>query len=279
MSKKNAASDFVRGVAGKHLGSNIRSYKWSTYLDEVSHNMLGYVASHTPVAGTVVDQNEVFTLIKEKPSKLFVIESALLPQVLNIGEKVELSFYKPLRFDGTAADGADDPAVNGCKTFMIGGSGSQFPVTWPDRYRPMPGNESVTEIKSIFLQQLIEQLEKLNVDGGRRKAVNVLIDAGAKNLRFVDVDDDSENIIATPPAVIADVSNSKFTGTVEINYDRASDYYRVILSNQNGVVESIEDIFFESLPEVLIRLLDDGSWKIAKLVSLKKAPKAKLQIA
>ena len=280
MSLKDSARDWVKSVVNKHLGSNIRQWQSTTYVGELRHNTYGGVAYLPPLQGTVVDESEQFTLVKLSPNKFCVILSALLSEPVAIGSKIGVKFYQLRRFDGSLADGGEDAPVDGCRSFTLTGTETLFPVQWEDRYLSINEKFKHTyrEIQTPYLRDLITQMEKIPVNGGMRRIVNVLVDAGAKDLDFVDPPE--ENSAETPPAVLATVATQKFTGRVEIAYDRASDTYELRLAPADGGdAEAMTDIHFDELGDALQTAIDDETWMQAKVTVLKAARKPKAEAA
>ena len=280
MSLKDIARDWVKSVIGNHVGSNIRRYEWTTYVGELRHNMLGAVAYLLPIEGTVVDANEQFTLVKVSANKFCVILTTLLSEPVAIGSKIAVKFYNLRRFDGSLADGSEDPSIDGCRTVMLTGSETLFPVKWEDRYLGVNEKfkDGYREIQNPYLRDLITQMEKIPVNGGMRRIVNVLVDAGAKDLDFVDPPE--EKSADTPPAVVANVATKKFAGRVEIAYDRAADTYDIRLTPAaGGEAEDVSGIHFDELGDALQLAIDDESWMEAKVTVLKAARKPKAAAA
>jgi len=168
MNLKEQAATWLKSVISAHVGANIRRYKWSTYTGEISHNMLGGVNYLSPAEGKVVEQDEQFTLIKSGPSSFCVVATEHLSAPVAVGDKVEVKFYKLRRFDGTAADGSDDPSDRGSRTIMLTGAETFFPAKWQGRYLAINDrfSDAYTEIGNPYLRDMIEQMEKLRVDGG-----------------------------------------------------------------------------------------------------------------
>jgi hypothetical protein len=139
-----------------------------------------------------------------------VISTRLLDTAVNIGDKLALSFYQLRRFDGTMADGSEDPAVDGCRSFSLTGAASTFPVKWEGRYLGINerlGAEYRT-IQNPYLRDMIRQIETLGLDDGSdRKLVNVFIDAGATQLTFVDPPEAKS--CDTPPAIAMHFASAK----------------------------------------------------------------------
>lgn len=275
MSLKNLADTFVRTHAPHHLGSNIRRYEWRSYVGETHHNMLGGISYLRPLEGKVVANDDQFTLVKTGPKEFCAILSTLLSAPVSIGDKIGLRFYQLRRFDGTLADGSDDAAVNGIRRCMLTGAKSLFPVKWDGRDSVFHESFSAshTEIHNPYLRDLITQMENLGVDGGYRNFVNILVDANPKNLRFNDSPE--SEVVDNPPGIHVDVATAKFTGHVEINYDRVMDYYRIVLTPNVGDVIKIDDVSFDELGTCLIDHIDDRSWIQAKVEVIKAAPKVR----
>lgn len=271
MNIKESAAAWLRSVVRGHVGANIRRYDYALYAGQLAHNALGYISYLSPQEGAVADVGEQFSLVKTSPNKFFVVLNALLSEPLQPGQKVRIVTYRPRRFDGSATDGTEDAAVNGLRSIVIGGAQSIFPVKWPGRHLGLDEKFSAAwqEIGNPYLREMIEQLEKLPANGGYRRLVNVLIDAGARNLVFVDP---PEQDAATAPAIRMEVATAKFKGVLELRYDRAGDMYGISLQSGESTVD-LADITFDELSEQLIDAIDDESWRAAKVTVLRAAKK------
>lgn len=293
MSLMQQGQDWLRSVIGNHVGKNIRRYTWTTYVGERRINQLGGVTYLSPIEGKVVQASELFTLVKTGANAFCIILNSLLSKQVQVGDKVAVRFYNLRRFDGTLADGSEDPAHDGARTISLTGASTQFPVKWKERHLGINArfSDAYTEIRNPHLCDMLTQMESMPVNGGLRRVVNVLVDANAHNLEFVDPTD--ENILKTPPAVRTSVVTKKFVGQVEVFYDRGMDYYGVRLTpmispaattnvgaapqlNAAGDATVIDNISFDDVGEVLLDLIDDGSWTLAQVTVLKAAPKAKV---
>lgn len=282
MSLKDQADLWIRAIVGRHLASNIRSYKWMSYLGETRTNSLGGINYLLPTKGTIVDRNGQFTLVKTSPSQFCIVLNSLLadaqtsaPLAADIGDKVAMTFYTLRRWDGTAADGTEDPAEGYSRTMMLTGKKTYFPVRWEGRYLCINERfaDSYREIRNPYLQDMIRQLEDAPVNGGIRRAVNVLIDAGGTDLDFVDPPEAKS--VETPPAIRVRFANSKLTGTLEIFYDRPADLYglRITRDADPASPEVIDDIGFEELPDALQVAVCEDKFLNAKVTVVKKAPR------
>lgn len=276
MSIKDQAIAWVRSVAGNHLPHTARNYRVATYLGLTEHNALGGIATLQPTEGKIVDANDVFTLLKESGSRFVVVHNGLLSQPVSVGDKVRMSFYQLRRFDGSLANGSEDAAVGGIRSIALTGAKSIFPVKWEGRYIASENEKfaaSFTEIGNPYLRDLITQMEGIPVNDGTRRVVNILIDAGATELRFNDPPE--EDSATNPPAIRCKVKTEKHDGLVEIAYDRANDTYTIKLTPTAGEPQILDWVHFDELGNQLIDGIDDGNWRKAKVTVTKPAPKAR----
>lgn len=295
MSLKDIAREWVRSVAANYLGRNIRRYTFSTYVGEISHNSLGGLNYLGPQEGTVAEVSDQFTLLKVSANSFCVILNSLLSQPVNAGAKVRIEGYQLRRFDGSLADGSEDPAGEGVKTITLTGTQTMFPVNWEGRYLCI--NErfapSYRQIQNPYLRDLIKQCEHLPVNGGLRRIVNILVDANGCDLDFVDPPEEQSALVA--PAIKVNVATQTFVGLVEVFYNRPDDMYGIRLTptpleqlqvapaagsgaelNMRLGPTLIEDITFDELGDALLVAIDDGKWAQAKVTVLKPAPKKRL---
>lgn len=291
MSLKLEAEQWLRSVAINHVGANICRYTWTSYFGEIRHNALGGVTYLSPCEGKVVDASNKFTLVKTGANAFCVVLADLLSQPVNVGDKIALSFYKLKRFDGSAADGSEDAAVGGCRTISLTGAETLFPVRWESRHLGINEKfaEQYREIDNPYLRDMLVQMEKLPVNDGYRRVVNVLVDANAKNLDFVDPPE--EESAAVPPAISMDVATGKFVGRIVISYNRAVDYYEIrlapttasqlatpLVSGSQAELKmplgeaAFTDLCFDQLGEALQDAIDDEAWKQARVTMIKAAP-------
>lgn len=278
MSLKDNARDWIKSVIAPHLGKNIRSFKWSTYTGEIGHNQLGGVIFLQPAEGKVVEMDDRFTLIKTGPANFTVIVTSLLSDPVTVDDKVSVKFYQPRRFDGTAADGSEDASQNGSRMIMLTGVKTLFPAKWEGRYLCINSrlSEAYTEIQNPYLRDMLSQMEAMPVDSGLRYAINVLVDAGAQDLQFVDPPE--ANSVETPPGLTMRIVNCKFAGSLYVGYDRGTDTYFLELTPGDGSDQRrFEGIHFNELGPRLVEEIDDREWLKARVTIIKKAPKRKVQ--
>lgn len=275
------AKSWLKERAAQHLPSNARGYKFRTWLGTAVHNMLGGISYLKPAEGTVVDQDDNFTLIKEKGALFAIFSTDLANPKPAIGDKVVATFYQLRDFQGLSSDGSDDPAEQlssgfSSRTIALTGAKTNFPYTWPDRYtsRSVTVTRNWGSIQNPYLQDLIKQLEGIKVDSCRTIA-DVLVCAKATNLA---VTDPVEEKSCDPdrflwPAISMDVATAKFTGSVAIRYDRAADAYEVDFLSRDGELETHDNIYFDGIGELLIRKVDEGTWSQVKILTIKAAAK------
>lgn len=273
----SAATAALKSVVANHLGANVRHYKFRTWTGEVVHNSLGLQSHLLAHDGKVVDEVDGYTIVKQGREAVFtVIPATLLSEAVELGDSIHLDFYKLRRFDGKSADGGDDPAKNGVRSFMLGGANTRFPVSWEARDAGLHSTAFtegtvLTTIQNPFLRDMIHQMEEIPVDGGLRKVVNILVDAGARDLRFNDPT--YEQGAVDPPSIACDVATDKFKGCVSIAYRQVPDVYEITLTPQDGEAVTHGDVYFDEMGDHLIDLIDDRKWLQAKVTLLKAAPK------
>ena len=292
MSLKDTAKTWLRTVAPAHLGANIRRYTFSTYVGEAATNMLGGIGYLRPQEGKVVEIGDQFTLIKVSANSFCIVLNSLLSSPVDVGDKIRAVFYELRRFNGSLADGSED----GGGSITLTGTQTRFPVRWEGRDLCIDEKfeASYRTIQNPYLQDLIAQMESFKVNDGYRRAVNVLVDANAKNLDFVDPPE--EETFSKPPAIKASVATTQFVGEVEIFYARGCDTYGIHLRptpedqlaaplvpgsqaerHMRHGPFSMVDICFDELGDALQVAIDDEGWLKAKVTILKPAPKKRVQ--
>lgn len=275
------AKSWLNARASQHLPRTARRYQFRTWIGEAIHNMLGGITYLRPSEGTVVDQDETFTMIKEKGSMFTVFSTELATPKPAIGDKVVANFYQLRDFQGLSSDGHDDPAetmVGGitCRSFALTGAKTNLPFTWADRYTSR--NATVTRnwgfIQNPYLQDLIKQLEDIKVDSCRTIA-DLLVCAKASNLTIVDPVEakswDPDRLLW--PSISMDVSTNNFKGNVAIRFDRAADTYEIDFRTIDGAVDIRDGIHFDGLADLLLSKIDDASWANVKILVVKAAAK------
>lgn len=263
---KSEAKSWLHNVVINHLASNARRYSAAVYNTEPSINStLGLQFDLQPAEGKVVDENEIWCLIKTERAHFFVCEKALMEMVPDVGSTVRVTPYARRGFDGFRLDTPKkQDAGNGVmiQTFVIGETRSKLPI-------------DVDSLKSEFLKDMIHQVEELKAPDGVRRVCQVFVDAGADQGPVSFKDPSDEEVIAMPPSLQFRCNTKKHDGWVNLVYDRAMDYYKVQLVEHDtwAVVQEVDNVDFTSLAEVVVDLIDDGQWQIAKVEVLKAAPR------
>ena len=274
MSIKQQADDWIRTVARQHLGSNIRRYTWNGYYGQMAIGaLLGTQADFKPVTGTAVAENDDFVLLKTSPNDFFGLSKALLSEQIEVGSKVQVTPYARRRFDGqplyapTKVEQSEDGNFT-VRSFTIGENKSYVPV-------------DKASIACQELKDMIDVIERERADELRTVA-QVLVDAGAwlekPTIQDVICEDD---IIEKPPTITFRVDSTKAKGYISVIYDRSMDSFDVVLVDLEGKeLERQENVYItptgpSELGAAIMRLVDDGLWRVAKVEVLKKAKKTK----
>ena len=265
MNKTNAQK-IIQSVASVNLPKNTRQYKWSYIDGGLGENALGYSVDHQPIEGKVVYADGEVVVLKQGAKAIFTaVNHAILPESISFtdGDKVRITPYARRRFDGTFLYEPVKSADGRSLIFEIGKSVSHFPV-------------NKDTIACPYLRDMIELLE-----GGKtssyRTIAQVLIDAGAslEPLRINDPQD-PEDIIKSPPSVTFRIQCIKLSGYLMVFYDRSMDYYGIHVMDTCGtIVDTINDIDFTSMAGVIQDLVDDETWRVAKVEILQKVRPAR----
>lgn len=267
MSKKEDAKSWIRTVVANHLASNARGYKFTVVANEKATNsILGLQVDIKPAEGKVVDGNDEWLLIKTARSEFMAVEKTSLKEIPEIGETIRVTPYHRRRFDGNLV-GAPEESISGtgfrCTSFMIGDSDSRLQID----------KES---LKSSHLKEMVEQVSKLPVGDGIRNIGNALVDAGGENPALLGYTDPADEDAATiRPRLQFAIDTGKFKGELWIEYDRAMDYYDLILVKDEVNQHRVDNVDFMSMGKQIVNLVDDGEWRFAKIEVLKSASKAK----
>ncbi len=264
------AHEFARKHCLHSLGKNIKQYYVRAYEGGRGTSSLGFPIDFGDVQGRVVAIADGYVGIKFAPNRICVVPVDLCSPVPNAGDDVAVTFYKALRFDGKSISGKDDG--NG-GSFCIGNS-TQFPVTWSadktyERYGRAPyGAEEKTAVTNQYLIAMINELEGQSAPDGR-KLVAVIRDAYVGGLTFKDppyaksCDPDRTR---WPSIELRARSKAGDEFDFAIRYERASDTFAV---EARGAIYA--SIHYDQLGEVISQVLDDESWRLAKVTITKAA--------
>ena len=256
---KTAAQKIIQSIASENLPKNARQYKWSFIDGGLGENTLGYCVDHKPVEGKVVYTDGEIVVLKQGAKAIFTaVDHSILPEptTFKVGDLVRITPHARRRFDGTFLY---EPvkSADGFVTFHIGESVSYLPL-------------DKGTISSQYLLDMIDLLERGKTNSYRTIG-QVLIDAGAtlEPLRVND-DPDPENIIKNPPAITFRIQCAKLSGYLRVFYERSMDLYGIHVMDTCGtIVDTINDIDFTSMADVILDLVDDGSWLEAKVEFIK----------
>lgn len=267
---QESGKQWLHTVAGKHLPRNARRYSFRVYSNERAINGLGFQTDLSPVEGKLVEIGESFVAIKAARAEFFVCAKDLMESVPDIGAVVRVTPYARRKFDGSRLD---SPVVEEHGTYRTS------IVKIGERVSPIPIDK--TALKSEYLKDMICQVEELPAPDGIRTLAQLLIDAGAATESVTFEDPVDGDVISKPPMLEFRIASQKWSGYLQLIYDRASDLYRVQLTEPEraNVEVDIEDVDFTSLGEVIANLVDDGLWRVAKVEILKPAPRSAAKAA
>lgn len=240
----------MSSLVSGHVPRNVRRFKYRIFDGLPQPSMLGFCLDPDPFDGKVIVTTDDAIIVKLKPSEFAVLDRELVTTVPEEGANVHVEPYARHRFDGLRADTPEerteytsDGQPYTIKTHILGSAPAKLPIPEP---------------QCPELNDLIRQLEELPAPDRFRKIAHMLVDAGAKD--FTWVDPTPSKIIEMPPAISFSVSTAKFEGRVTVLYDRAGDVYVIELYQDDELVERIDEVYFDSLGDVLERRIDDGQW-------------------
>ena len=212
----------------------------------------------------VIATTDEAIVVKTGRAEFAVLDRTLVTEVPDEGAKVQVEPYVRRRFDGQRADTPEEQTeftADGqpytVKRFVLGSAPAKLPIPEP---------------RCPELQELIDQLEQLPAPDGFRRITHMLVDAGARDITWVDPL--PADIIRTPPAIGFTVATTKFQGCVTVLYERGLDLYAVELRRDGELIERVDEVFFDTLGETLERLIDDGSWRRIRVQCLLSGRKA-----
>lgn len=243
----------------QYLPANARRLDYRIYDGTPMTSMLGLPVDAKPFEGTVVSKTDDIVVVKTGRTEFAVLDRSLMTEDVPVGAKVHVEPYARRRFDGQRADTPvveDLRTVNGqlftSATLMVGQAPAPLPI-------PVP--------KCPELRDMVEQLETLPAPDGFRCISHMLVDAGAREFKWVDPA--PEEIIQMPPSISFVVSTTKFQGSVMVVYERGLDLYRVELHQGGYLTFRADELCLDQLGNALEDLIDDGSWRRIRVVQVK----------
>lgn len=260
------AQKIIQSLASVNLPKNTRQYKWSYINGGLGENALGYSVDQKPMEGKVVYADGEIVVLKQGAKAIFTaVDRLILPESSDfaVGDKVRITPYARRRFDGTFLYEPIKSADGFFVTYHIGESVSHLPL-------------DKSTITSQYMLDMIDLLER-GKSNSYRTIAQVLIDAGA-TLEPLQVNDDPdpENIIKNPPAITFRIQSAKLSGYLRVFYDRSMDYYGIhVLDGCGVIVDTVSDIDFTSMSGVIQDLVDDETWRIAKVEIIQKVRPSK----
>lgn len=262
---KSMAQQIIKAVASAQKG-NFRRYSFRVCDPNVrATNALGLSADYIPVTGTVlaIYPEDDTLVIREGRKAIFSAFSIQnLSQVPEIGDTVTITPYERRRFNGTKLSDPESVEYRDgmvIKHHVLGESISKIP--------------GVPENASIYLQQMVDQIEKIPADR-RRTIAQVLIDSGAYKAPVLFEDIDNNNHLL--PKITFAVEVSGVPGTLSVILDSAADTYVIELCLEGQEPDVYEDVYFNTLADVINDLIvKDNSWLQDQVTIVKKGSKRK----
>jgi hypothetical protein len=238
-------------LVAKHIPSNASKINYDIIDGKPKESMMGFRVDPQPFEGKVVVTTDEAIIVKTGRTTFAVLDRSLVTTVPMEGSKVSVQPYARRRFDGKRADTpeevtrrAADGTTYTVQSIVLGSAPAKLPVP---------------PVQCLELQQLIEQLESLPAPDRHRTITHMLVDAKASD--FTVVDPKPSDIIDTPPTISFTVSTAKFQGRVSVIYLRGMDVYAIELHRDGELIERIDEVYFDSLGEILARRIDDGTWR------------------
>jgi hypothetical protein len=269
MNDKIQVDDWVRSVAWRHVPKGTVRLSWGRYLGQKNVSALGLEFDPKPVSGKVVEINDDLVLFKTARTEFFVASKVLLDVVPALGDTCSVEPYARRRWDGARLDAPVHSDAGGYTvvTHILGETRTRLPI-------------DASKLACPELRDMIDVLERERVDG-QRTVVQMLLDAGASSAPIFVQDPSPQDIVDRPPMLRFRVDTAKHRGYIAVRYIRVGDYFEVaVLDNELldlssatcfVVVKGLSDI-----GGVLLEAIDDGSWRMAKVTVLKRAPRPRV---
>lgn len=243
-----------------HVPRNIVNFKFQVFDGQPKTSTLGFHVDPKPFEGKVIAMTDEAVVVKTGRVDFAVLDRSLVTELPAEGDKVQVQPYARRRFDSQRADTPEertaftaDGQPYTVQTCLLGSAPAKLPIPQP---------------RCPVLRQLVDQLEQLPAPDGYRRITHLLVDAGARDITWVDPLPD--DILKTPPAIGFHVATAKFQGHVTVLYDRGYDLYAIELRRDGELVECVTEVFFDTLGVTLERLIDDGRWRQIRVAVLSK---------
>ena len=260
MQKENAVKVIQRAAAC--LSSRSTRYKYRICDSGNGGTGLLGAVDFQPIEGKVVGfslSDDTMVVQNGRKAEFAAFAISNLTEVPEEGDTVKVTPYARRRFDGKYLT---DPVEEG-----LSGSGLRYSTYHLGEQKSrIPG---VPENASIYLKQMVEQIEGIKVDT-RRTIAQMLIDAGASKEPVVMVDVDTDPEACFLPTITFRIDSTLLHGHLTITLDRASDAYEVSTRGEFGEEQKVDNIFFDGLGAQIMALVDDKSWVKDRVEVLKK---------
>lgn len=243
-------------LLARYIEKHGRLVDWSIFDCTAINNKRGIFIDPIPFVGKVVHYNEQMMIVKTKSTEYMAVALDYVTCRPKRGTKVLVTPYARRQFGGTRCDRYEaEIQGDNIKHYVITQE-ALYPMD--PTYFPIDNLHS----KSNLFKNLIKNMQTLFAHHGLRNLVHILVDANAKNFKFVDP---VVNYGGSYPYMECEVNTQKYKGLVKIwIYDNGHEF-GISFSNGNCVLGSENRIPFEQLGERLEERIDDGKWRKIKI--------------
>jgi hypothetical protein len=250
---QQAIKEQLRTALRPFIPRNATGYTYRVYEGLPAVNTLGFRMDPEPFEGKVVIVTDEAIILKiGRKTQFAVLDRSLVTTVPAVGQTVSVQPYARRFFNGQRADA---PKVE----VVTRSDGTSYTSRTMILGKVPPASLPIEPVECLELQQLIEQLEQMKAPDGHRAISHMLVDAKASDFSVVDPGPDE--IFEKPPTISFTVSTRKFNGRVSVIYLRDMDVYAIELRRDGELLERIDDVYFDSLGEILATQIDDGAWR------------------
>jgi hypothetical protein len=234
-----------------HVPHNVREVRCHFFDGTPMISMLGYFVDPEPFDGTVIARTNDVLVVKVGRAEFAVLDRELVTEAPDEGTDVHVTPYARRRFDGRRADTPE-------RLTRVDPNGRSF-ITPLTLLGAAPAKLPIPAVRCPALKALIEVLEQVRAPDGFRCISHLLVDAGARDFRWIDPL--PHDIVRTPPAIGFVVNTEKFAGHVTVLCEPAVGLHTIELRRDDELVERIDEIYIDMIGDLLEQMIDDGSWR------------------
>ena len=239
-------------VVDQFVGKNIRQYRTKVLVQ--CHGLSGAYGIQLdikPFKGKVV-MTEPYLVIKEDLKTFAILDRLGIDQMPDVGDTVTITPYARRDFSGRFGYEPKTETYGGVamSVYQMGGHHTNLPL-------------QDSALSNQYLRDLVRQINNLPAPDGFRNLAQLLADANATDFVL-------EQAVPVPkgnPAICCQVNTAKHRGHLRIEIDLGSDSYTVSIGAQpEDIITKKTWVLFDDLGQVLLDLIDDGQWQIARVV-------------